>query len=227
VDDTPFLLWEIGMKTVLEHWADTLYARNDRMVLWVEEIDSRVLNFVNDTYPLCRNVTIRIGVPEGEIACCTFLNADGSISFRQGSTFSPYLPEQAAPTTWFNLVRKWLETLTSSGSATPEIEQEIQPGVFIGHHCRISRHARFEAPCWIGSRSTVGEAAIGPYAVIGEDSVISRRTSVTESYVLRDTFVGEHLTIEGVAAGNSILLDHRTGVIAPVDDSSILHAIAL
>ena len=226
VNDTPFLLWEVGMKTVLDHWADTLYARNDRMILWLEEIDSRVLNFANETYPLCRNVTIRIGVPEHGIECCTFLDAQGNIVFRPGVALSNYLPAQAAPTTWFNLVRRWLENLSVSSSITPELEEEIRPGVFVGHHCRIAPDARLHAPCWIGSGATIGAAEIGPYAVVGEGSVVARRTSVVESYVLRDTYVGEHLTLAGVAAGNDQLLDHRSGIIAPINDRAILRALA-
>ena len=226
VDDTPFLLWEIGLKTVLEHWADTLYARNDRLVLWLEEIDSRVLNFANETFPLCRNVTIRIGVPDDALECCTFLNAEGGIVFRPGATLTNYLPAQPAAATWFRLVRRWLENLSASGSAAPELEEEIRPGIFVGHHCRIARDARLLAPCWIGSGATVGSAEVGPYAVVGENAVVARRTSVVESYVLRDTFVGEHLTLDGVVAGRRLLLDHRSGVAAPIHDRAILRALA-
>ncbi len=226
VDDTPFLLWELGLKTVLEHWADTLYARNDRLILWLDEIDSRVLNFANETFPLCRNVTIRIGVPDDTIECCTFLDAGGNIVFRPGATLTNYLPAQAASTTWFNLVRRWLDDLRASGSVTPELEEEIRPGVFVGHHCRIARDAQLHAPCWIGSGATVGGAVVGPYAVVGENAVVARRTRIVESYVLRDTFVGEHLTLDGVVAGRRQLLDHRSGVTAPVPDRTILHTLA-
>lgn len=225
VNDSPFLLWEIGMKTVLEHWADTLYESNDRLVLWLEEIDSRLLNFANETFPLCRNVIVRIGVPDPGIEWGTFLDAAGNIVRQPGSATTHYLPPQPAPATWFNLVGKWLESLRAKGSTTPEIEREIQPGVFVGHHCRISRKAEFIGPCWIGSGTTVEAARIGPYAVIGEGAIVSRHTRVSASYVLRDTFIGEHLTLDGVVAGEGQLLDHRTGVAATIGDAAILSGV--
>lgn len=222
VDDTPFLLWEIGMKTTLEHWADHLYETNHRMILWLSEIDSRVLNFVNGTFPLCRNVTIRIGVPEGDVERCTFIDAEGNIVIESGSVLQRYLPAQPAAKTWFKLTAKWLDGLRDKGSVAPELEREIQPGVFAGHHCRISPGATFTAPCWIGSGAQVGDARIGPYAVIGENAIVSRGTTVSESCVLRDTFVGEHLTLGGVVAGNGKLLGHQTAVATSIYDRSIL-----
>lgn len=210
------------MKTTLEHWADHLYETNHRMILWLSEIDSRVLNFVNGTFPLYRNVTIRIGVPEGAMECCTFIDADGNIVLKPGSELIRYLPAQPASRTWFKLVGKWLENLRDKGSVSPEIEREITPGVFVGHHCRISRGTEFIAPCWIGSGSEVTDARIGPYAVIGENSIVSRGTTVAESCVLRDTFVGEHLSFGGVVAGNGKLLDHQTAVLTSIHDRTIL-----
>ena len=222
VDDQPFLLWEIGMKTILEHWADHLYETNHRMILWLDEIDSRVLNFVNGTFPLYRNVTIRIGVPEGAMECCTFIDADGNIVLRPGAELMRYLPAQPASRTWFRLVGKWLGNLRDKGSAVPELEREIQPGVFVGHHCRIAHGTEFIAPCWIGSGSEISAARIGPGAVIGENSIVSHGTTVADSYVLRNTFVGRHLTLGGVVAGNGKLLDHQTAVTTAIYDRTIL-----
>ena len=225
VDDKPFLLWEIGMKTILEHWSDQLYETNHRMILWLSEIDSRVLNFVNGTFPLCRNVTIRIGVPEGEVESCTFIDEDGNIVVRPGAELIRYLPWQPAATTWFRLVSKWLDQLRDKGSAVPELEREIKPGVFVGHHCRISGGTEFTAPCWIGSGAEIIGARIGPYAVIGENAIVSRGTTVTGSCVLRDTFVGKHLTLSGVVAGNGKLIDHQTAVRTSISDPTILSSL--
>lgn len=226
VDDSPFLLWEIGMKNTLEHWSDQLYETNHRMVLWLDEIDSRVLNFVSGSYPLCRNVTIRIGVPQGVMECCTFIDPEGNIVLKPGSELIRYLPDQPAARTWFRLARKWLDRLREKGSTTPELEREIKPGVFVGHHCRISPTTEFTAPCWIGSGAEISGARIGPYAFVGENAIVSRGTAVMESYVLRDTFVGEHLTLGGVVVGNGKLLDHQTAVVAAIPDRSILSALS-
>ena len=127
------------MKTTLEHWADHLYETNHRMILWLSEIDSRVLNFVNGTFPLCRNVTIRIGVPEGDVERCTFIDAEGNIVIESGSVLQRYLPAQPAAKTWFKLTAKWLDGLRDKGSVAPELEREIQPGESRGDSGAVAR----------------------------------------------------------------------------------------
>jgi acetyltransferase-like isoleucine patch superfamily enzyme len=221
VDDTPFLLWEIGMKTVVEHWADTLYATNQRMILWLEEVDPRVITFVNEMFPLCRNVTIRIGVPTGDAESCTYIDSGGQVVITPGAPLTKYLPDQPAVTTWFNMVNLWLSRLANLGSGTPELESEIRPGVFVGHHSRISPKAELVGPCWIGAGSTVGAARIGPNAIVGEGCVISAGAAIAESYVLRDTFIGEGLSLHELVAGHGNFLHHRRGILAPIHDDTL------
>lgn len=225
IDDTPFMLWEIGYKTVIEHWVDTLYETNSRLFLWLEEVDSRLLTFANETFPLCRNTTIRIGTPPSAGEACTYLDENGTIVVRPGDALTPYLPRQLASKTWFALVKSWLRRLGERGSATPEIEREIHPGVFVGHHCNISRGTIFTPPCWIGSYSTITEARIGPFAVVGENCVVSHGTRVVESYVLRNTFLGENLSLEGMVASGDKIMHHESGALASVADRSLLLAL--
>lgn len=226
VDDQPFLLWEIGMKTILEHWADQLYETNHRLVLWLDEIDSRVLNFVSGTFPLYQNVTIRIGVPTGAVECCTFIDDEGNIVVRPGTELTRYLPSRPAAATWFKMVKRWLDSLKAKGSVAPELEREIQPGVFVGHHCRIASDTEFIGPCWIGSGCEITGARIGPYTVVGDNAIVCRGTTLVETYILRDTFVGENLALSGVIVGNEKLLDYHTGVRTSIYDRSLLSTIS-
>jgi acetyltransferase-like isoleucine patch superfamily enzyme len=222
VSAAPFLLWEIGTKTVVEHWVDTLYESNSRMVLWLEEVDSRILTFVNETFPLCRNTTIRIGLPAASAEFCTFLDSDGGIVIQPAQKLTNYLPAEPGAKVWFKLVRNWLTNLRDKGSNTPEVEEEILPGVFVGHHCRISGKTEFAPPCWIGSYSTIAGAKIGPYAVVGENCMISPETHVTESYVLRNTALGRNLRLDGLVAGERKILHHQTGTMTAIPDNTII-----
>ena len=226
LEETPFLLWEIGGKTVIEHWVDVLYESNIRMVLWLEEVDARILTFVNGTFPLSRNTAIRIGLPEMAPGVCTYLDEDGKIVTKPVEKLRSYLPPgEVTSRIWFKMVRNWLADLQKKGSNAPELDEEIQPGVFVGHHCKISRRAELIPPCWIGSSSTIGDAQIGPFAIIAENCFISSGTRVTESYVLRNTFLGERLTLDGLVAGRNGILRHRTGTLARIADGAIICAL--
>ncbi len=223
VDEAPFLLWEIGSQTVLDHWVDFLYESNSRIVLWLEEVDSRILTFVNETFPLSRNTTIRIGLPTAAAECCTFLDASGDILIRRGEELRNYLPpNEPASRVWFEMVKKWLGRLQENGTNAPEIEEEIRPGVFVGHHCHISHDSELVGPCWIGSYSTITGAKIGPHAVVGENCLISPGCRITNSYVLKHTFLGEHLMLDGLVAGRTGILHHHSGVLTTVPDRTIV-----
>jgi hypothetical protein len=226
MEEEPFLLWEIGSKTVIEYWVDFIYESNSRMVLWLEEVDSRILTFVNETFPLCRNTTIRIGLPEAAAECCTFLDAEGVITATRGHELRTYLPAgEPASRIWFKLVKHWLENLCAKGSNAPEIEEEVRPGVFVGHHCRISRDTVLTPPCWIGSYTTITGAKIGPWAVIGENCAISQGNRVEESYILKNTFLGRRLIIDGLVAGRNGILDHHRGTMTVIPDEAIIRSL--
>ena len=226
IDEAPFLLWEIGSKTVIEHWVDVLYESNSRMVLWMEEVDSRILTFVNETFPLCQNTTIRIGRPAAAKECCTFLDNDGAFIAQRGKELRNYLPpNEPASRIWFKVVKNWLTGLQEKGSNAPEIDEEVSPGVFVGHHCRISRDTELVPPCWIGSYSTISRARIGPCSVIGENCIISPGTRIAESYILKNTFLGENLTLEGLVAGINGILHHHSGTMTTIPDDTIIQAL--
>ena len=211
VDEAPFLLWEIGPRLVIEHWMDILYKSNDTMTLWLESPDEPLTSFVTGIFPLCRRAQVQNGVPKEPTVACTFLDTDGRITIRRGHALTSCLPDQPASRTWFALVKRWLLELQSKGTPIPELEKMIAPGVFIGHHCRISKHTQFIAPCWVGSGATISGATIGPNAVIGENAVISPGARIVESYVMSGTFVDANAELTGMVAGPRRILDHATG----------------
>lgn len=189
-----------------------MFNRKGTLVLWLQETDSRLVNFLSERYPLSERSRIRLGPPpEKPVEASSHLDESGRIVLRQGETPRPYLPAQPPVTTWFAMVRNWLARLQSRGTSTPELEREIQPGVFAGHHCRIAPGVAFRAPCWIGNHSEVRGGVFGPNAVVGEHCIVGPRTRIAESYVLGNTCVGSDLVLEGVVAGANRLLGHAHG----------------
>jgi hypothetical protein len=213
VDDRPFLLWEIGPRRVIEHWMDALFRSNATLRIWLEQPDEMLYAFVCETFPLNRRAQVFSGTPSSRPEACTFLDSKGGIVIRRGPQLTPYLPRQAATRTWFAMSRHWLTDLAANGSQSPELEQQIAPGVFIGHHCSISKDTKLLPPCWIGTGSTISGATIGPHTVVGENCVIAGGAQVVESYVLSDTFVPASAQWSGVVAGPGGILSHATGAV--------------
>lgn len=211
VEDRPFLLWDVGPRKVLEHWMDTLFLMNATLRLWLEEPDEEVYDFVCGTFPLSRHAQADTGPPKPGADACVFLDCSGHLIVRRGPRLTSCLPRQPVSRTWFAMVRKWLDDLGAAGSQTPELERQIAPGVFTGHHCDISPDTTFTGPCWIGSRCTIRSATIGPYAVVSDDCVIARGAEISQSYLTAGAVVPPRARMTGVAAGPSGVIAHHTG----------------
>lgn len=207
----PFFLWEIGQRRVIEHWMEHLFRSNATLTLWLENNDDALAAYVRDTFPTCKRAEVKTGLPEAATDACTFVNAEGAIQLQRGTAIVPCLPDQPVTKTWFAMVRRWLLDLQKLGTQLPELETQIAPGVIIGHHCSISKDTVFNAPCWIGSGSTISGATIGPNTVIGEECVIAAGTHITESYVLSRSFIRPNTRLEGVVATSKTFVDHATG----------------
>lgn len=211
VEDRPFLLWEIGPRRILDHWMDTLFRSNATLRLWMEIPDERLMAFVRETFPLNLRIQAGAGPPTSRPEACTFLDSKGSIIIRRGPQLTPYLPKQPASHTWFAMVRKWLAELQETGSQTPEVERHVAPGVFVGHHCDISKDTQLIAPCWVGSGSTIRGATVGPQAVIGENCIISHGCRIEDSYVVGTTYVKPYTQMVSLAMGRTGAISHATG----------------
>lgn len=206
-----FFLWELGQRRVIEHWMDHLFRSNAMLTLWLEKSDEPLAAYVRDTFPLCKQAEVKTGVPEAATDTCAFVDASGAIQLQRGTAIVPCLPDQPVTKTWFAMVKKWLLELQKFGTQLPELETLIAPGVIIGHHCSISKDTVFNAPCWIGSGSTISGATIGPNVVVGEECVIAAGTHITDSYVLSRTFIRPNMKLDGVIATSKNFIDHATG----------------
>ncbi|HBJ84653.1 MAG TPA: hypothetical protein DDZ88_12435 [Verrucomicrobiales bacterium] len=206
-----FFLWELGQRRVIEHWMDHLFRSNAMLTLWLEKDDPALATYVRDTFPLCKQVEVKVGVPEAATDASAFVDASGAIQLQRGTAIVPCLPDQPVTKTWFAMVKRWLHELQKFGTQLPELETQISPGVIIGHHCSISKDTVFNAPCWIGSGSTISGATIGPNVVVGEDCVITAGTHITDSYVLSRTFIRPNMKLDGIIATPKNFIDHATG----------------
>lgn len=211
LNNEPFFLWEIGQRRVIEHWMEHLFRSNATLTLWLETNDETLAAYVCDTFPTCKRAEVKTGLPAAAADACTFVNAEGAIQLQRGTTIVPCLPDQPVTKTWFAMVKRWLLDLQKLGTQLPELETQISPGVIIGHHCSISKDTVFNAPCWIGSGSTISGATIGPNTVIGEECVIAAGAHITESYVLSRSFIRPNTRLDGVVATAKTFVDHATG----------------
>jgi hypothetical protein len=57
---------------------------------------------------------------------------------------------------------------------------------------------------------------------VGEKSIVSQKTRITNSYVKSGTFVGEGLCLDGLVVGGKRILEHSTGRAAQIIDPSML-----
>lgn len=217
-----FLLQEVGPKKVIEHWSDALTEASHSLTLCMKEPDHALLDYISSSFPLSKRVSIRLNVPSEAAEGCSYFENDGSIKIRSGETLQPFLPASNPAEVWFRVVKRWLEELETKGSSLPEIETQPTPGVVVGHHCRISPDTQLIPPCWIGNRATLRSCTIGPFAAVGEKSIVSQKTRITNSYVKGGTFVGEGLCLDGLVVGGKRILEHSTGRAAQIIDPSML-----
>lgn len=103
---------------------------------------------------------------------------------------------------------------------------EVQPGIWVGIHSRVSPTAILSPPCWIGSSVYVGPTAvIGPKTILEDRAFIEPGAQVVASVVGPDTFVGQMASLHDSLAWGSSLIHWKSGVGVRVDDAYLLCAL--
>src|SRR5713101_6441064 len=101
--------------------------------------------------------------------------------------------------------------------------REIQPGVWVGLHTRVSPGAELRAPCWLGENVYVGpEAVIGPMAILEHRGFVDAGASISNSVVGPETFVGELTELQNSLAFGRTLINWQTGSHIKVPDPFLL-----
>ncbi len=96
----------------------------------------------------------------------------------------------------------------------------------IGRNVVISKSSEIRKPVMIGNNVQIFEGSIlGPGAVIGSNVIIDRECTVTDSIVLENTYIGEHLEVQNRIAAGNILIDPESGISIVMDDPHLLAGI--
>ncbi|HYG22387.1 MAG TPA: hypothetical protein VEH04_06355 [Verrucomicrobiae bacterium] len=104
--------------------------------------------------------------------------------------------------------------------------RELQPGIWVGLHSKISPEAKLHAPCWIGQNVYVGAGAvIGPMAVVEDRTFIEPKAQVNSCFVGPDTFVGQRAVLQEAFALGSLLINWKTNAFLKVAESFVLSAL--
>lgn len=101
--------------------------------------------------------------------------------------------------------------------------REIEPGIWVGLHSRISPGAQLKAPCWIGDNvSIASDAVVGPMAVVENQIMVESAAEITDSYVGPETLVGPLTQVKGSLALGNILVNWHSGSSVRVPDAFLM-----
>ncbi len=101
--------------------------------------------------------------------------------------------------------------------------REISPGVWTGHHTRISPTAVLQAPCWIGQHCRIeAHAVIAGGSIIENGAVVDQAAEIRASHVGPRTYVGKFADLHESFAWEDTLLNWRSGSLVRVPDPFML-----
>jgi NDP-sugar pyrophosphorylase family protein len=87
---------------------------------------------------------------------------------------------------------------------------ERQPGIWLSRKAALHASVRLSSPVYIGANARIERGvSLGPHAVIGANSIIDAHTSVRNSLVTGETYVGQGLELDGVIADRNLLVHSR------------------
>jgi acetyltransferase-like isoleucine patch superfamily enzyme len=127
----------------------------------------------------------------------------------------------------FESYQSWFESLCAwipNACTTDRIgRREIESGVTVGLHSRISSSAELIGPCWIGDNVFIGpDAVIGPGVILEDRAYVEAGARIERSVIGIETFVGELTLIEQSIACGSTLINWKTRSCLDVPDAFLL-----
>ncbi len=101
--------------------------------------------------------------------------------------------------------------------------RQIVPGVWVGFNHSIHPSVKIAAPVYIGDTCYIGrEVEIGAGTIIGSNVVIDDEATVSGSTILRETYVGQLVKVEGRIVTPSTISDPESGETTQVVDPFLL-----
>lgn len=116
-------------------------------------------------------------------------------------------------------------TAALSGNLSPlqPLGQLIEPGVWISRNVMLHPTAKITPPIYIGENCRVGaNVQLGPNAVIGSNSILDTGSIVVEAMVMRDSYIGEGLELDGVIVDKNLLVNTRLAIETHVTEQFLL-----
>jgi lipopolysaccharide/colanic/teichoic acid biosynthesis glycosyltransferase len=125
---------------------------------------------------------------------------------------------------WFNAL---VDQLPSVGPETVGMS-EIQPGVWVGTHSKVSPDAKIEAPNWIGQHAWIAAGTvIGPRAVIEKSACVEEGAEVVNSFVGPSTYAGGFIELRDSMAWGNRLLNRNSESLIEITDAFLLSDLSL
>lgn len=135
----------------------------------------------------------------------------------------PFEPLLGSYEQFFDGTIRFLETV--SGNDRIGMRQ-IKPGVWVGLRTSISKDVNLVAPSWIGDDVRIeGACSVGPFAVIEDRCLVEQDTTLCDSVVFAENFVGRSLEIKDSLISGSEIINHQTGSLLRATDDFIVSSL--
>ena len=134
-----------------------------------------------------------------------------------------HLPLFESYANWFGALLAWTPlALTPSRVRV----MQVRPRIWIGSRSSVSPKAELNAPCWVGDQACIeAGAVIGPGTIIEDRSIVAGRSSVRQSWIGPDTFVGPMTSVTSSLAWGSRLINWQTDSSLHVPDPFLLSSL--
>lgn len=128
-----------------------------------------------------------------------------------------------SPADYFRLNRDVLE-VGSRRFFLPGYSSE--EGLFIGQNVAIPRTAELESPLSIGNNVQLKiMTRLLPGSIVGDGVIVDSGTTVENSIILDNTYVGSELELKGIIAYRDLLIEPESGVVTPISDRFLVSPI--
>jgi NDP-sugar pyrophosphorylase family protein len=95
-------------------------------------------------------------------------------------------------------------------------------GIYIGQNVEITRTTKIQKPTAIGNNVRLKSPLIGPFAIIGSNSLIDKMTKIENAIVYDNTYIGSELEITNKIIFKKTIIDPKTGETLDVPDKYII-----
>ena len=218
----PFVLWPVGHQGLIDHWMDEAVRQGAQEIrIYATDRPAEIRHHLAvGGYWSRRAQVFALGKESDAPPELIVMNR---LPQQEQSTNRIREP-QSLLSQWLEMQRFWL---THRDSATASVDAEIMPGGWVGPHVRVHPRANLQPPFWIGTRTEVGaDCRVGPYALVGEGSVLDANVEMENAVALPGTYLGRNIRLNEAIAQGGIMVDIRRGCRIDINENFILGTVA-